>query len=288
MDPYTDGRFTFDEYSYILVTQGLKQTAYIYHIEVKNRVFDDFWLTQTYEITDEYGNQLDMVSKIEKKTFEVSFRKLAAGYKDEKSVGVSQNYKNKYSCFLDLFIHYSPLECNQIQFVREKSSWHRKEAYFEVNSTLECKKREYVVKFTLDKKGYLDVINVELKKESEYEAPLEQNMYGRYAGAALFYKNSKLDNLPISSELKEKYYTQNAYFPKIDLIDLTVSFDAENTIIDDSTNLHRLKFIDGHYYFYLIESKYNKDYEVSDVQYTELEYVDISLYKAHSLYTNEK
>ena len=292
LDPYTDGRFTFDEYSYILVTKGLKQTAYIYHIEVKNRVFDDFWITQTYEITDENGNQLDMVSKIDEKTFGVSFRKLSRGGNDELSVGVSEKFRKKHPYFLHLFIHYSNLYFNHINFVEEKSSWKKREAYFIVDSTLECIKREYLVKFNLNSIGYLDDVDVSLIKEKSYSAPEGHNISGRETNHAIFYKNSNWDNLEITEAFKKKFSSVTGTFPDIDQIDLNINniinekYKNNYEVLNDGWFIigHLLK--DGHLHYYLTRvTRDDRDY-IDDIEYRRLDYIDMDSKKAKELYLN--
>lgn len=288
LDPYEDGRFTFDDYSYILVTWGLKQTAYIYHIEEKKAVFDDFWITQTYEITDENGHQLDMMSKIDEKNFGVSFSKLAKGFEDEKSVGVTKKFKEKYPYFLSLFIHYSPLEYNFIDFVYEKSSWDKKEAYFEVDSKLECKKREYLVKFTLDKKGYLDTAEVELKNEISYEAPKGKNIIGRDIYSAVFYKNSNWDNLEITDSFKRKYNPKKGVFPDIEEIEFNIDrnppFYIGSQDLDDGWQIIQRYLKDKHFHCYLRKIYRDNKGFIDDIVYKRLEYIDIDSKEAKELY----
>ena len=110
--------------------------------------------------------------------------KLAWGYENEDMIGVTSTFHTKFPRFLDIFIHYSPIEFNKVTFIENGSSFDDKVAYFLVDSTLECKKRTYKVNFTLSNDGYLDTAEAELLKETKYENQDEDG------GAPLFYKNS--------------------------------------------------------------------------------------------------
>ena len=288
LDPYQDGRFPFDEYSYILVTKRLKQTAYIYHLDEKNRVYDDFWIVHTYEITDEHGNKMDMMSKIEEKNFAPSFMKLADGYRDEESVGVTENFKKKYTYFLGLFIHYSGLDFNKIEFVSEKSSWKKKEAYFQVWSQFEDKMREYIVRFKLDKRGYLDDATAELQRVTEYDG------YTRFfRNSRVFYKNSNWERVPMTENFRKKFSPEKGVFPDIDQVDFLYDRKSPHllrlrTSIGDSGIIIDGNFLKNkHIHYYLakwITIKMNNETYLDDVIYKKLDYIDMDAFEVKKLY----
>ena len=80
-------------------------------------------------------------------------------------IGITNNFYEKYPYFLDIFIHYSPLEYNKITL--KDLDIENQIATFEVDSVLECKRRTYEVRYILDDKMYLDDVEVNILKEEE-------------------------------------------------------------------------------------------------------------------------
>ncbi|MBR1453297.1 MAG: hypothetical protein IJ593_01430, partial [Lachnospiraceae bacterium] len=113
-----------------------------------------------------------------------------------------------------------PLKFNHIEFVSEQSSWERKEAYFVVDSILECKKREYLVEFALDKRGYLDDVDVKMIKEEMYEGNSQE------CSAKIKYIHSNWDNLKLTENFKNKFKPDKGIIPYIDSINIDIPIDG--------------------------------------------------------------
>ena len=79
---------------------------------------------------------------------------------------MTDNFLLKYPCFLDVFIHYSPQDYNQIELI-ENSDYKELKAKYRVNSDLEGKVRDYEIKFILDKDLYIDDVEVKLLAEKK-------------------------------------------------------------------------------------------------------------------------
>lgn len=279
--PYHDGKYSFEDYSYLVVTQGKKKTAYTfslintgdgYNIEFYNII----------ELVDENGFDLDAKIIINKENFGNSFRKLSRGSNDEQSIAVTNNFHKKYPHFLDLFIHYSPPEFNRIKFLEDRSSFDKKEAYFEVDSELECKIRTYKVKFKLDEKGYLDDADVELLEEERY-AGNSQN-----TGNKIFYKNSNWDNIKITNNFKNNHKKSISTFQDIDELDNNFSFSKDEyvayTIIPHEKSICGFKFKDGKFRYYLKESKLDNNNYFDECIYIKLPYENMTIEEVKELY----
>lgn len=111
---------------------------------------------------------------------------------------------------MDLFIHYSPLGANPITFIEEKSSWEKKEAYFEVDSIYECIKRHYIVNFTIDNNGFLDDAEAKLIGEYSYEKNGQV-----VAGSQVFYENSNWNYLKLTNDFKNRYRNAKSVYTGI-------------------------------------------------------------------------
>lgn len=221
-NPYTDGRYPFEAYSYIVVKKGKQETAYIYNfiLDSEGEHYDDFKIEMAFNLIDENGKELDAKSIINSDNYVDSFYMLSAGYDDEQCIGVTNKFHTKYPYFLDIFEHYSPLMYNNIKFIEEKSSWEKKEAYFEVDSVLECKKRYYLVEFALDEKGYLDDVAVHKVNEMEYEGNTQN------CTTKIKYKNSNWDKLELTENFRKKYRPESGIIPEIDSINIDIPIDG--------------------------------------------------------------
>ena len=233
------------------------------------------------EITDEKGNELEGKIKVEKDSFVRAMQMLAWGYEQEECIGKTEKFKEKYPYFLDLFEHYSPLTFNHIEFVSERSSWEKKEAYFVVDSILECKKREYLVNFTLDKRGYLDDVKVNKVNEKGYDGNNENR------SVKLLYTNSNWQNLEITDNYREKH---NGISYNNDINSIDIDYEAQEKLVEDNNyneylRLYRMK--DGttsvYYIKYIMDGKGNID----DIECYKLNYENISIEEAKELYLKE-
>ena len=133
-------------------------------------------------------------------------------------IGITDNFYEKYPYFLDIFIHYSPLEYNKVTL--KDLDIENQIAKFEVDSILECKRRTYEVKYMLDRNMYLDEIEVKLKKEEEVDLGKPEKQSAYYV-----YKNSKIDKItiPISKKFIENYHERNGIF-NIDVKNFNIDY----------------------------------------------------------------
>lgn len=270
--PFHDGKYSFEEYPYLVVTQGSKKTAYMFSLYEALNGYDIQW-TDKIEITDENGNELEGKIKVDGDSFVRAMQMLAWGYEQEECIGKTEKFKEKYPYFLDLFIHYSPLEFNQITFLDELSSFEKNEAYFEVDSNLECKKRTYIVKLILDKFNFIDDADVKLINEVKY------NKYEQSGGLYIFYKNSDWNDLWLTDSFKKKYNSLNGVFPEIDKLGNNFSFNTDfnmyNQIsIDGIASINQIRefIINKNKCFYLYEVYIKDNKYIDDVIYKKLPY----------------
>jgi hypothetical protein len=285
--PYNNGKYSFEDYSYLVLTQGLKKTAYIFSM-VNGSDGYDIIFGDTIEITDENGQELDAKVTINKDNFTRIFHMLSRGGDDEKSVVVTDAFHRRYPYFLDIFEHYSPLTFNNIEFAPERSSWERKEAYFIVNSQLECKKRYYKVKFTLDNRGYLDDVKVNKVNEEEYDNN------ERDGGLHIFYLNSNWNGLNLTDNFRKKFSPDKGVFPDIKLLGNNFSFSSESkeykqVSLDGDAKVNQIRGfkISNSYKYYLYKVYKDEQGNIDDIIYEKLPYENISIEEAKELYLKD-
>lgn len=256
----------FTDRTYLVITQGLKKTIYLYSLcaDVEALV-EDVRFHTIIPYFDENGKMLDIRQPITKDNFGVSFNRLAFGFDDEKGVAVTDAFHKKYPYFLDLFIHYSPIGANSIKFIENKSNFDKREVYFEIDSKYECKKRTYKVKFKLDGRGYLDDATAELLKEEFYDREKLSD-----AGNIIFYKKSNWNNLKLSKKFKDKFSVEDGTFPDIDLIDYNII--GNPSIKYKNNKIKSYIYKDGKLKFFYCNYIYNKDNYLDDVEYLPIEY----------------
>ena len=277
--PYNDGRYPFEERTYFVITQGLKKAVYTFNLIGKNGYLDDIKYFEIFELTDENGRELDAKVTINVDNFIRIFYMLSLGGDDEKSVAVTDSFHKKYPFFLDIFEHYSPLRFNPIEFVPERSSWDRKEAYFIVDSKLECKKRHYKVKFTLDDKGYLDDVKVNSVNEEEYDVePLGWDYWRDHISPilVLIYKNSNYKLIKSTIKFKEKYNNENRIFENVNIYDYQQYNKLLCLILDDNKK-----------YYYIDAVLLDDEETVDDIVINELPYDNLTFEEAKELYLKE-
>ncbi len=154
-----------DHVKFFVITQGKKKTAYTYIIfDNDDGLVDDIYLYEKFILYDENGKELG----IPKYTFDnfspsLYFKKIFLEFKEEE-IETTENFKKKYPHFIDLFIHYSPIDYNIALYDIEESEGfnliftdeekkkyiYNNIAYFEVDSLLEKVKRYYKVVYSID------------------------------------------------------------------------------------------------------------------------------------------
>ncbi|MDO5564297.1 MAG: hypothetical protein Q4F88_03615 [Eubacteriales bacterium] len=151
---------------------------------------------------------------------------------DGDDIAISNNFKTKYKTFLDLFIHYSPLEYNKVTLL--DLDINKKKVKFEVDSFLECKRRTYDVKYSLSSDLQLEEAQVELINEKDVDFDVFEKQSAYY-----IFKNSNLKKIeiPISNKFIEKYNERTGIFD----LDV-VNFDIDSVSIS-GTKVYIYKFL---------------------------------------------
>lgn len=286
--PYagTDEDYYFrDYYTYFVITQNKLKTAYIFSPEYINDdiLLNDVGIFDTIIVSDENGNKVKSYGHyFNDNSYSYCFYMLSRGEDDERSVAVTPSFHAKYPFFLDIFEHYSPLRFNHIEFVPEKSSWEKQEAYFIVDSVLECKKRYYKVKFTLDDKGYLDDVKVIKVNEEEYVGNYDE------IAAKLVYENSNWYELKITDNYRKKFNGQS-YNP--DIKKINIDYDVKSEYVEKGNYneyLWQYTMKDGSTSVYYIKYILDDNAYVDDIECKKIPYDNISLKEAKELYLKDK
>ena len=277
--PYNNGKYSFEDYSYLVLTQGLKKTAYIFSM-VNGSDGYDIIFGDTIEITDENGQELDAKVTINNDNFTRIFHMLSQGGDDEKSVAVTNHFHKKYPFFLDIFEHYSPLRFNPIEFVPEKSSWEKQEAYFIVDSVLECKRRYYKVKFTLDDKGYLDDVKVNKVNEEEFDGDGQERIN------KITYQNSNWDNLKLTDNFRSKYDNKIGIMDDIENINIDIDVD-ETTLEINGKYITCFASKNDEIVSYYFEYIKDKDGNLDNVVCEKLPYINKTASEVKELYLKD-
>ena len=266
--PYQDGKYAFEDYSYLVITQGLKKTVYTFSIFNAIDGFDIRW-GDTIPLTDEFGNELDAIVTFNKDNYEHCFNMLTGN--DEEMVAVSDKFYNKYKYFDYIFIHYSPNI--KSYFIAEKSSWDNKEAYFKVYNEYECIERHYIVDFTINDYGYLDDVKVNLVGEYPYNEGMKE------AWIQVFYNNSNWKYLKLTADFYSKYENQTSIYDDINKVDIDNSgydFVEYNIKNPNDDIIFRAKYYDGSIHWLYLDFTYEEhgydDKYLDDVNIIELEY----------------
>ena len=171
------------------------------------------------------------------------------------NVAVSDNFRKKYPYFLDIFIHYSPLEYNKITL--KDLDIDNQIATFEVDSRLECKKRTYEVKYILDDNMYLDDVETKILKEVNYEGTSADREN------KIFYKNSNWQNLKITENFISKFAELNSVFPDIDNVSYNFKWSSDfySQIAKKGIGtIKSYKFKDDSINYYYYKSIYENNY----------------------------
>ena len=281
--PYsgTDSDFTFKEYyTYFVIYQGKKQVAYFFDLYYDNNGWiDDVKFYDIIETYDENGKKFEEEKVgIDSNTWTYCFYNLAHGGDAERQVGVTEKFHKKYLYFFSIFEHYSPYMT--IEFEEEKSSFDKMDLYFKTDCSLECKNKEYKVKFLLDSNGFLDEVYVEKIGEEKYKGGSQQLI------AKLVYKNSCWDDLEITKQFRKKFNNTDGVMKNIDIVNPDYYLDSAS-LISEKKLLLCYTDIKGMRKSCLFEYLNNKDGLIDDIKITKLDYVNMSAKEIKKKYFSE-
>ena len=250
---------------HLLIKNGKRQSAYIYWQKYDNnaKLLDDVELVGPIDMFDENGKALDYRLPFVGKTKLHNVYQLIRGNIYETGVAVTDKFHKKYPFFLDLFIHYSPLSYNEIEFLKEESDLDNNIAVFEVNSILECKKRKYEVKLIFDDKQYLDDAEVKFVKEEDYRGNSENT------SLKILFKNSNWDSIKVTNKYKNKI-NGNSFINEID--DIDIDYFSESKTVGNREYIRKYRMVDGNYSFYHIKYYFDGNELIDDVNCVKLDY----------------
>lgn len=278
---YSDKYYFVNRNCYFVISRGKEKIAYIYNLKYDDKLLSDVLIKDICNLSNEYGEELNVSGyAITNNNFKDSMDFLARGGNDELSVAVTDHFRRKYPFFLDIFEHYSPLRFNHIEFVPEKSSWEKQEAYFIVDSVLECKKRYYKVKFTLDDKGYLDDVTVNKVNEEEYDGDGQERIN------KITYQNSNWDNLKLTDNFRSKYDNKIGIMDDIENINIDIDVD-ETTLEINRKYITCFASKNDEIVSYYFEYIKDKDGNLDNVVCEKLPYINKTASEVKELYLKD-
>lgn len=258
-----------DHSNYFVITEGKKETAYVYIILYdENGFIDEIGFYDIVEVKDEEGNLKDTGGYgIYDYNHYQFFKDLGISEEQSVYVGRTQNFREKYPSFLDLFDIYSPYD--YAIYDEAKSNYAERIAYFIVDSPLQCKKREYIVNYKLNEKYYLDDASAKFVKEESYEGDSSER------SRKIFYKNSNWDNLKLTDNFRKKYNPEDGICPDIDNLDVRYMPDEKSLAGDKERYVVCYKDKNKNWIPYLKEYIETEDGYLDDVIITKLDYVNM-------------
>lgn len=260
----------------IIVTNDKERIKFYFSYDQIDHAISNINVYDIIYLTDKDGNELNS-------GFAFDDKHIAQNFETWTNVGLTDKYIEKYGKeLLNLFIHYSPLEYNPIGFDVRKSDLKNNMAFFTVTSVLECKKREYEVRYKLDENKYLDDVEVKLINEIEIE-PDSKN-----SGTKAFYLNSCLDKANISNSFK--MYLENNGSYNADIRDINVDISVDEVCLDQITYneyIRCYKMKNGN-----INSYYVRYYELENgiidkITSEKLEYVNMTAEEVKEVYLKD-
>ena len=265
LNPFSEKENFLGTMCHLIFKKGNKQFAYIYKqkYDDKTLLLDDVELKGPIDMFDENGKELDYRRPFNDEWKLANIYNLDRGNIYETGVAVTEKFHKKYPFFLDLFIHYSPLSYNEIEFLKEESDLDNNIAVFEVNSILECKKRKYEVKLIFDDKQYLDDAEVKLVKEEDYRGNSENT------SLKILFKNSNWDSIKVTNKYKNKF-NGNSFINEID--DIDIDYFSESKTVGNREYIRKYRMVDGKYSFYHIKYYFDGNELIDDVNCVKLDY----------------
>ena len=180
-------------------------------------------------------------------------------------IGITDNFYEKYPYFLDIFIHYSPLEYNKITL--KELDIDNQIATFEVDSILECKRRTYDVKYELDNDLYLDDVKVELLNVNAYVGNKDERTN------KVLYRYSNWDNLNLTVNFLDKYNSDVGLLPNIDEINIDIKIkEAYISSNDYYQYIYNLKAKDNTNIYYYVKFECDKKGNIDDIIFEKLNF----------------
>lgn len=248
-----------------------KEMDYVYADENSygSEIISNFVIEDTINLTDTKGNEVDTRRVFTKENTRKNFEELCKdgdergemdypdgehyGYYGD-NVAVSNYFRSKYPYFLDIFVHYSPLEYNKI--ILKDLDIENQIATFEVDSVLECKKRTYEVKYMLNEDEYLDDVKVKILKEEAIQPNRQLQL--NYNRSQDFYLNTNFDEYKQAINGTDNYYNElkkyGSWFIDIELLDNNFKFEKpyyESIGLNNNNGfIGRFKMKDNTYCFY--------------------------------------
>ena len=268
--------------THLLVKNGKKRSVYIYwqKYENKTNLLDDVSIVGPIDISDEKGEEIDYRLPFIGDAKLHNIFQLVRGNIYETGVAVTSKFHKKYPFFLDLFIHYSPLSYNRIEFLEKESDLDNNIAIFTVDSILECKKRKYEVKLIFDDKLYLDDAEVKLVKEEEYRGDNSECIN------KITYQNSNWDNLKLTDNFRKKYNSENGIIDDINNINIDIDVD-EVTLEMNRKYVTCFTYKNGDKISYLFEYLEDQDGKLDNVLCEKLPYINKTAAEVKELYLKE-
>lgn len=257
------------------------------------RLIDNITVTKTQTSNSE-GNSIDIRQVFDNEHIESNFnelsrdgeKRLIEGYDWDgtyhgDNIAVSDNFRNKYPYFLDLFIHYSPLEYNEIAL--KDLDIEKQIATFEVNSLLECKKRIYEVKYKLTDDLYLNDAEVNKINEIDTEATNDNRT------SKLLYQHSNWKELELTDNFLSNHKNDNGIVPLIDEINVDAVMEEMQLFTKDYYKyIYKFKLKNNNDLVYFVEIVCDDKGKIDQIMFNELPYTNISVDEAKTKFLADK
>ena len=300
---------------FFVISQGKSKIGWIYIIfDNEDGLVDDVYLYEKFVFFDENGNEVGIPKYTYYDIWGISyFNKFN---QEENSIEVTDSFRKKYPHFIDLFIHYSPIDFNIVKEIEDASEYNynnKKMATIEIDSILEAVRRYYKVDYTIDDDGRLDDATSTLLKEEKYEMGKSENKRS-YADlqAKILYPNSDWSKEKLTDNFKLKYNSKKGIFPDPDMYNYNgdnIEYKGNNSLtienfrskkLYDDWILYAYLLKDGHYHYYarkdvyvekeekLIDGRYHNIKYLDDILWEKLPYIDIDSEEARKMYMISK
>ena len=191
-------------------------------------------------------------------------------------IAVTKSFREKYPIFLDLFIHYSPLEYNKVTL--EDLDIENQTATFEVDSILECKKRKYEIKYVLDNNNYLYDCSVSKSSEVNYGGDQDNRI------DKIVFKNSNWEKLKLTDHFLNKFNEKDGTLSRENFIN---AYALPGVHKDNNSYLYCINFNNGIKKYYSYVKVEDENGYIDDIEVEELDYGNVSMEIAEKLYREQ-